>query len=43
MVNQGWGFEDLMRMPARDFAFWLDAQAAFSKRQAEEIDKAGKT
>lgn len=41
MVNEGWAFEALMAMPACDFGFWLDAQAAHSKRQVE-ASKAGK-
>lgn len=40
MIGEGWRFEELMAMSARDFAFWLDAQEELSRRRAEEAQAA---
>jgi len=39
LVNEGWSFEELMRMRASDFAFWFEEQSAYAKRQAEAAKK----
>jgi hypothetical protein len=35
MVNEGWGYSDLMEMDCDEFAFWTEAQAERNKRVAE--------
>lgn len=40
MIGEGWRFEELMAMSARDFMFWLGEQLALAERRAEEAKAA---
>lgn len=41
MIGEGWRFEELMGLSARDFMFWLGEQQALAARRAEEAKAAG--
>lgn len=41
MIGEGWRFEELMALSARDFIFWLGAQQALAARRAEEASAGG--
>ena len=40
MIGEGWSHEELMRMPARDFGFWLEKQEAHAVARAEAVRNA---
>jgi len=41
MVNAGWSCSELMAMSCSDFAFWLDEQVAYVKRQNDAAKERG--
>lgn len=41
MIGEGWRFEELMALSARDFMFWLAEQRTLAERRAEEAKATG--
>jgi hypothetical protein len=42
MVNEGWGFADLMAMSASDFSMWFEHQIERNKRLDQAARPSGR-